>query len=509
MCIRDRYNYNNNFYIGGIGGYVFNGLIDEVKIYNYALTEDEVKAEYNQSKTAVMGTTKNTASTWDDGGFGGAAPIAEWNFEENTGATAYDSSGNGNNGTITGATWNVGKIGGALSFDGDGDYIDVPGTFQPSPYVTIEYWVQLDDTLPGSCSPESWETVVFKSNSFYDEFLCSNGAFYFRPTVSGTRVDDTYFTQTWTAGKWYHIAEVFDGTYAKVYVNGIQKISKSHSGSLSTNSNVLKIGYFSSGVQDLDGKIDQVRVFNYARTPAQIAWDYNHGAPIAHWRFDEGQGATLYDSSGNGNNGTLTLGSSGQTSAGSVKVNANTAWYNGREGKQNYSLNFDGTDDYVNVGTTISSALGTGDLTLSAWFKTSTSGVILNNYSGTPMFILGVDPKGYFTLRGGDGIYHKISTTFYVNNNQWHHLVGVRSGDTQYIYLDGTIQDSASGVSGLNINSSCATVIGAQNGYPCVVGGTNKFSGQIDDVRIYNYALTADQVKAVYNFGAAHLGTGD
>jgi len=53
------------------------------------------------------------------------------------------------------------------------------------------------------------------------------------------------------------------------------------------------------------GKIDHVRIYDYARTPAQIAWDYNRGAPVGWWKFDKGEGLTAYDSSGNENNGTL------------------------------------------------------------------------------------------------------------------------------------------------------------------------------------------------------------
>ena len=43
------------------------------------------------------------------------------------------------------------------------------------------------------------------------------------------------------------------------------------------------------------GAIDNVKIYNYARSPAQIAWDYNRGAPVAHWRLDECQGNVAHD----------------------------------------------------------------------------------------------------------------------------------------------------------------------------------------------------------------------
>src|SRR5690606_37356085 len=91
-----------------------------------------------------------------------------------------------------------------------------------------------------------------------------------------------------------------------------------------------------------------VKIYNYARTPAQIAYDYNRGAPVAWYRFDECEGTTIKDHSGNGNNGTLNIGASGtQTSIGTCETSG--AWSNGSEGKINSSMSFDGVDDYVRI----------------------------------------------------------------------------------------------------------------------------------------------------------------
>jgi hypothetical protein len=508
-------------YIGAdsLGARSATGIIDEVKIYNYALTQDEVLKDMNQGSASSMGNLSTDSSGNPDNSVSRSycvpgdtttcnSPVAEWRFDEKTGSTAYDTSGNGNNGTINNAVWTTGKLGSALNFDGDNDYIDIPGTFQPNPYITIEYWVQLDDTLPGSCSPESWETAVSKSSSFYDEFLCSNGAFYFRPTVSGTRVDDTYFTQTWTAGRWYHIAEVFDGAYTKIYVDGTEKVSKSHSGSLSTNSNVLKIGYWSSGTQDLDGKIDQVRIYDYARTPAQIAWDFNRGAPIGWWKMDECEGSTVYDwaETGDGyrgNDGTITIGGSGtQTAVGTCETSG-TAWYNGATGHNNSSLNFDGTDDYVQVSSDGSNLYNSQEYSIAAWVNLDSVSVdnVIFSYDYTshasPYYSahLRFSNQRLYLLWNNGSSYQEIHyDKGDLSTGVWYHVVGTFKSGAQKLYIDGKVVASGTAADTITYYSQ-EVWLGRGN-----FGGW--FKGQMDDVRIYNYTLTPEQVQQVYNNGA-------
>ena len=68
-----------------------------------------------------------------------------WNFEENNGDTAYDRSGNGNDGTIHGASWTTGISGNALSFDGVDDYVDIGNNVKPPFPVTVSAWVKLNE----------------------------------------------------------------------------------------------------------------------------------------------------------------------------------------------------------------------------------------------------------------------------------------------------------------------------------------------------------------------------
>ncbi|MDD3532351.1 MAG: hypothetical protein PHW57_03440, partial [Candidatus Shapirobacteria bacterium] len=264
----------------------------------------------------------------------------------------------------------------------------------------------------------------------------------------------------------------------------------------------------SSSAAGLDGLMDNVRIYDYARTPAQIAWDYNRGAPVGHWRFDECQGTTAYDVSGNDNHGTINIGATApQTTTGTCTDGSSaSAWYNGASGKWNSSLSFDGEDDYIEVGG--DSTINVIDsITVSAWIfpeqykyaviaqKTYNTGL---SYSWAYKWrIEGQDL--YFGLYDTGDSIHRLYFDPKPNLNEWTHIVATYDGNIGKAYQNGIETDSFESSFSLR-NDSNGLLIGG------VDGGSEFFDGQIDDVRIYNYALTDEQVKTLYNQGAVHFG---
>ena len=208
---------------------------------------------------------------------------------------------------------------------------------------------------------------------------------------------------------------------------------------IGNDSGSLFIGRYETASQRLNGSLDDVRVYNYARTPAQVAWDYNRGGPVGLWKLDECTGTTAYDASGKGNNGTITIAGSGsQTTAGNcVTTDTAAAWYNGRNGKFNSSLNFDGTDDFVNIDG-IAADIQSGSATIAFWFQpaaTFNSANTQNQY----LFELGdTTSTNDLTIRldeitGGVNFYHLdsggtlrslISTQTSWTGGTWYHVVG-------------------------------------------------------------------------------------
>jgi hypothetical protein len=95
--------------------------------------------------------------------------VGHWKFDEGSGTTATDSSGNNNTGTlVNGPVWTTGKMGGALSFDGSDDYVDVGTVPNYSPamsYGTFSAWIKTDSTtqsyLIGQRNVDSSDTAYF------------------------------------------------------------------------------------------------------------------------------------------------------------------------------------------------------------------------------------------------------------------------------------------------------------------------------------------------------------
>jgi len=273
-----------------LGDGYFDGLIDEVKIYPFALTPAEIKQEYNRGKAIVLGTPRTTSSTWDDGGFGGDPPVAWWKMDEKSGTTAYDTSANSNNGTINGATWKgAGEChqGACLGFDGEDDYVD-PSANINTCYKTIEVWFKAN-SVSGSqgivgkqyeppITHYGWGLSI-QSNALRGMASSNNTEWY------------SNLSYALSPNTWYHAALTFTGfsgtQTGKLYVNGVEVAS--HSGTAAcVGQYELLIGAGQNDTPNgfFNGFIDDVRIYDYARTPAQIAWDYNRGKPVAHWKMD-------------------------------------------------------------------------------------------------------------------------------------------------------------------------------------------------------------------------------
>jgi hypothetical protein len=226
--------------------------------------------------------------------------------------------------------------------------------------------------------------------------------------------------------------------------------------------------------------------------------------------MDECTGATIHNSSLNANDravtgldGTLTLGGSGQTSTGDCTTNANTPWYNGRTGKFTSSINFDGTDDYINIGDNIDFS-GNTPFTAGAWINPDTlpgsAARFLAKYdAGTAgEWFLDIDSTGKIDFLRECGTYG-TSSTVTVSTGTWSHIVGVYDGSNLNIYLNGKLVNTKADSCSISNTAVDLTIGAGDNG----ANSENNFDGRIDSVVLYNYALTADMVKKLYNEGGA------
>ncbi|MFZ2969529.1 MAG: LamG domain-containing protein, partial [Minisyncoccia bacterium] len=202
-------------------GSYWEGLIDEVRIYNRALSAEEVRYHYNRG-----------------------GPVAEWKFDEGSGSVARDGTENNNDGTLVGAThlptWTAGKYGSALTFDGAEDYVNAGNVYNG--VKTVSFWM--------------------KGNNITQKILDLNGSAYIE--VSSGVITATGWTTPviYVDGK---ASSAVDTAWHHITITTATGINAS-----AVNLGKVSTGYFS-------GILDDIRVYNYARAPLQIQQDYNAG----------------------------------------------------------------------------------------------------------------------------------------------------------------------------------------------------------------------------------------
>lgn len=188
----------------------------------------------------------------------------------------------------------------ALSFDGIDDYTSSP--FQSNfSQITIEAWIR-----PVFFS--SYRVVIAQKHPSLNEFTF--GLRFYNNSLTYYQYN-TYLTSTFNfvVNQLVHIAVTYDGQYIRMYINGTENCYKAHTGALVASSQPLLIGSWAG--QDYNGYIDEVRIWDHARTQEQIQANMNkkllgnETGLYVYYRFDEGSGTNLIDSTSNAWNGTI------------------------------------------------------------------------------------------------------------------------------------------------------------------------------------------------------------
>lgn len=194
----------------------------------------------------------------------GDSLIGYYAFDEGSGSTVSDSSGNGNSATVNGASWSTdGKVAGAMSFSGSNS-AKVPNkaSFSGMAKVSLSAWVKL--------SGSGTQYIVGKEHSgkpYTSYYLYSDTGNHLNFTVNtagGTA--NAYSSVALTPGTWYHVAGVYDGANAIVYVNGAQSGTALASGNVITSD-----GPFSMNISFFSGLLDEVRVYGRALSSSEVS----------------------------------------------------------------------------------------------------------------------------------------------------------------------------------------------------------------------------------------------
>jgi hypothetical protein len=472
-----------------VNSFLFNGQIDGVAIFNYALSSSQITTLYGSSSTGIG----NPMSL-------SPAPVAYYPLGD-------QDSFNGSNYLVPNSSLKD------FVFDFiPNDYIDCgnDSSLQITGNITLSTWVNIGTSTStmrfinkDDGSNRAWIMLVVSGKIRFTRFYTASSFYYMDSSIS---VNDS---------NWHHIACVNDsaGT-AKIYIDGSEDTATTgtNTGTLLNNASVsLKLGGdFSS--QYLNGKLSNAQIFNTA-LPAtgsnSVKTLYNNGSPLTSmsgftslqgwWKLDASDTYdsstttwTIADSSSNSNDGT----SSGMTQANLVQSDLSFT-----SGYSPYALDFDGTNDYIGLGNDSSLRITTA-MTISCWIKTTNSGnnTIIGRELGSgtgrdwKLYLNNGNVLFWCSADGTAGDITVLTSSSTVNDGNWHNLIAVNDGTNQYIYIDGNLNNSNSG--GQTINASTTNnYIGSKN------GNTFFFNGSISNVSIWNAGLTSAQVTEIYNEG--------
>jgi hypothetical protein len=201
-------------------------------------------------------------------------PVGWWQFDEGTGTTAADASGNGHTGTFQGGvTWDQGRFGSAVRINGTDGVVTVPDGpgLDPTTAISITAWIFADSWDGGN------RRILQKGDSDNQyRLLEENNVFKF--DLSGV-ANGTLTTDLPSAGVWHFIAATYDGTMMKIYVDGVVVAQQRASGAIATTTNNLNIGSKTPGGtlgNHFLGLLDEVRVYSVALSADYIGY-------LANW----------------------------------------------------------------------------------------------------------------------------------------------------------------------------------------------------------------------------------
>ncbi len=470
------------------------GSIDDIRIYNYDLTAEEINDLYE-------------------------GPIAHFKLDETSGTVARDSSVYINNasmiGGLSGSNSIDGPIDTALNFDGTDDYISLgtDGHLKPPLPVTISAWVRADDfTNVFSVYRSDYKEDSYSGfwmRALGDGRISINYGDNLGTTTSARRRSKTGTTGL-SVGQWYHVVGIIrSSSDMSIYINGVDD-GGTYDGTAanmaysSTGIGAIGIGDYSSSNPPYysDGRIDDVRIYPRAITESEITALYNAGKDkanllgglIGHWKLDETtgtSGATAADSSGNGNIGTYTaFGPAGNSVAAPVDTGINFA---------------DNINYRVNIPSNSVMNPGSGPFTVMAWFRpssdTSSGQNILAfrnespSWRGVNIAFDGTNNRLSARLDKDNGLDQLQYDLPDIASDRWHHVAVLRGTDNAArLYIDGVemVSDTtASGDFSATLDTGSFTIASRP-------GGANGFFGAVDDVRLYSRALDPDEIAFIY-----------
>ena len=447
-----------------VGNY-FNGVLDEVRIYNIALSAAQI---------TTLFTTLNTAPT--------VAPglVASYSFTKNT----LDATPFGNHATaknVTAATDRFGFGNSAYAFNGTSSEITAANSAQlNSPYTTVSFWVK-----PNSL-PASGEAFLLSFGGWQERFklsLPSHGKVVWTTNNSSGISDmDAGGGNELVVGKWTNVVAVHNGTNDKIFINGVLAASKAVSGTMNSTTYPLGIGYNAvDGGNWFDGVLDEIQVVNIALSDLQVA------AAYAAQNTFPGTASTLvasYSLDGSGKD-LSQFGNDAMLDEDATTIANRHGW--GSSAIQGYATAAN------------SVALQSGVTTINFWAKPNSypaSGEVflLSNGGWQERWKVSMPNHGkpVFTTHSGGACCSDMDAGTPLPIGQWTMVTMVHDGTNDKIYYNGA-----------QVNTKLTAGMLDQTKYPLGIGwdpidDAGDFDGGLDDIQIFNVAMSGVEIAALY-----------
>ena len=427
---------------------------------------------------------------------------AAWYNSYSGGTYWYDISGNNKRGTLTnGPVLNTGNTG-SIYFDGSDDFCVIPSTsLNGQSSGTISTWVKIYDldfqymvSLPDGTGTNGFDILI--ENGKLDSYL--------KTSING---DNTGCQFVPKLGIWYNFVTTYDGTTHKIYVNGVLLSSKNRSGTISNNLGQTFVGNFSntfaaysnnntSNVQLYNRALSQTEIFqNYQINKNRFGYEYVNSGIVLNINPQNsisysGGGIPTYDLSGNGFNGTLTNGTTFDSTTNTFE--------------------FDGTDDYIEFPISdLGIPSGSTEFSISVDFNA----YIISNYRGIVSFVSAGGPYGGYTISttstaGLDfainlnNAWDSDNTPMSLSANTWYNVTVTFGNGQKKIYKNGTLFTTIAAPGTLRYKAGTERI---RFGFNASTNSAKYFIGKIGNVCVYDRMLT--ETDALQNYYKGNIVT--